>query len=83
MAVNFDLHDKANPNQVAFFAEVMRAVAGMSKKRKFFYGGAVRGGKTSVCLALSFVFILIIKSYLKFFRVREDLNMLQLPIKMR
>lgn len=40
----------ANPKQYEFFIEVMKACAGLNQYRKFGYGGAIRGGKTFVCL---------------------------------
>lgn len=40
-----------NEKQAKFFRAVTSACAGASPKRYFFYGGGVRGGKTSVCLA--------------------------------
>jgi hypothetical protein len=46
--VTFDL--TKNPKQVEFFLEVMKACNGLNKYRKFGYGGAIRGGKTFVCL---------------------------------
>lgn len=39
-----------NPKQYQFFIEVMKACNGISPFRKFGYGGAIRGGKTYVCL---------------------------------
>lgn len=39
-----------NPKQYQFFIEVMKACAGLNQYRKFGYGGAIRGGKTFVCL---------------------------------
>lgn len=39
-----------NERQASFYDDVMRAVAGYIAKRFFFYGGAIRGGKTFVCL---------------------------------
>lgn len=39
-----------NPKQYEFFIEVMKACAGLSKYRKFVYGGAIRGGKTFISL---------------------------------
>jgi hypothetical protein len=39
-----------NPKQYQFFVEVMKACAGLNQYRKFGYGGAIRGGKTFVCL---------------------------------
>lgn len=54
----FDL--RINPKQQVFFNEVFSAIAGKSKNRYFFYGGAVRGGKTAVCLT---ILILLAKKY--------------------
>lgn len=39
-----------NPKQYEFFIEVMKACAGLNQYRKFGYGGAIRGGKTFICL---------------------------------
>ena len=39
-----------NAKQVAFLMAVLQAVQGKSSKRNFFIGGAVRGGKTFICL---------------------------------
>lgn len=39
-----------NEKQYQFFIEVMKACAGLNQYRKFGYGGAIRGGKTFVCL---------------------------------
>lgn len=58
--VVFDL--TRNTKQRLFFEEVFKAVAGKSQNRYFFYGGAIRGGKTSVCLT---IFILLAKKYPK------------------
>lgn len=40
----------SNPKQFEFFLQVMKACNGLSPHRKFGYGGAIRGGKTYVCL---------------------------------
>jgi hypothetical protein len=48
--VTFDF--TKNKKQERFFNEVMYAVAGKSDLRYFFYGGAIRGGKTSVCITI-------------------------------
>jgi hypothetical protein len=42
--------DEINIPQCQFYDTVMKAVAGLNKHRFFFYGGAIRGGKTYVCL---------------------------------
>lgn len=39
-----------NPKQFEYYLEVMKACNGVSNKRKFAYGGAIRGGKTFVTL---------------------------------
>lgn len=44
-----------NVKQQAFFEQVMLAVAGKSLNRYFFYGGAIRGGKTAVCIATLYI----------------------------
>lgn len=41
-----------NQKQSDFFNEVFKAIAGQTKNRYFIYGGAIRGGKTFVCLAI-------------------------------
>jgi hypothetical protein len=40
-----------NPRQFDFFSEVLKGITGQSEKRHFFYGGAIRGGKSFVCAA--------------------------------
>jgi len=40
------------PKQELFIKEVFKTIDGNSKKKEFYYGGAVRGGKTFVCLAI-------------------------------
>lgn len=49
-AVIFDLN--ANIKQRTFFEEVWKAVHEDSPYRYFFFGGAIRGGKTSLCLTI-------------------------------
>lgn len=56
--VVFDL--TRNEKQQTFFDKVMMAVAGKSDYRYHFIGGAVRGGKTSICLTL---LILLCKAF--------------------
>ena len=51
---------RKNEKQRTFFYEVLKAIQGNSLNRYFFYGGAVRGGKTSVCLI---IFIFLAKKY--------------------
>lgn len=41
-----------NPKQSQFFNDVVAAAHGLNPYRYFFYGGAIRGGKTYVCLTL-------------------------------
>lgn len=41
-----------NPKQRQFFNEVMKAANFKSDNRHFFFGGAIRGGKTSACLVI-------------------------------
>lgn len=45
-----------NEKQQIFLREVLKAVAGKSPYRYFFYGGAIRGGKTAVCLAADILY---------------------------
>ena len=45
---------KVNIPQCSFYDRVMNAVLGKVSERFFFYGGAIRGGKTYVCL---FIFV--------------------------
>ena len=70
----FDL--TRNENQKRFADEVFRAAAGMSDKRFFAYGGAVRGGKTSVVL---FLLMMLAKRYAesRWHIVRKDLPVLK------
>lgn len=39
-----------NPKQYEYFIEVNKAIAGLTPYRKFWYGGAIRGGKTFITL---------------------------------
>jgi len=41
---------EVNEKQVIFYDKVMNAVQGKNKIRQFYFGGAIRGGKTFVCL---------------------------------
>lgn len=41
---------RVNVPQCTFYDEVMKAILGYILNRFFFYGGAIRGGKTYVCL---------------------------------
>lgn len=41
-----------NPKQHKYFIEVCKAINGITNKRYFAYGGAIRGGKTFVSLAI-------------------------------
>lgn len=43
---------RINPKQSQFFNDVIAAAWGKNPYRYFFYGGAIRGGKTFVCLSL-------------------------------
>lgn len=43
---------QVNERQCEFYDEVMKAVARLTGKRYFAYGGAIRGGKTYVCLKI-------------------------------
>lgn len=56
--VTFDF--TKNEKQREFLNAVMAAVAGLSPFRYFFYGGAIRGGKTSVCVV---IFWMLAKKY--------------------
>lgn len=49
-----------NPKQYEFFIEVVKACNGLTNKRKFAYGGAIRGGKTYVIL---FILTYLCKRY--------------------
>lgn len=42
-----------NKKQDKFHDDVMRAIARQNDYKYFFYGGAIRGGKTSVCLVIA------------------------------
>jgi PBSX family phage terminase large subunit len=50
-----------NPNQAKFIAEALRAFVRKSPYRYFFFGGAIRGGKTTACLALCIMYALKFK----------------------
>jgi hypothetical protein len=50
MSTVFDL--TKNKKQTEFWNECWSTVAGNSDKRLMFYGGGIRGGKTSVCLTV-------------------------------
>lgn len=45
-----------NPRQWEYFSDVLKGVTGQSEKRHFFYGGAIRGGKSFVSAALLLAF---------------------------
>lgn len=66
----------ANPKQYQFFIEIMKACAGLNNFRKFAYGGAIRGGKTFVCLG---ALIRLANKYegSKWHIIREDFPVLQ------
>ncbi len=66
---NIDL--TKNEKQITFFNEVMMRVAGKSSKIAFFYGGAIRGGKTFVQM---FILLILCKLYpgSKWYIVRES-----------
>jgi phage terminase large subunit len=49
-----------NPKQYEYFIEVVKSCQGYNQKRKFAYGGAIRGGKTFVTL---FILIWLCKKY--------------------
>lgn len=55
------MFDFKNPNQAQFYDDVMQAVLGVPgfDWRYFFYGGAIRGGKTFVCLFIFYRLALI------------------------
>jgi hypothetical protein len=53
---------EVNDKQVEFYNKVMEAVQGLNKIRQFFFGGAIRGGKTFVCL---FIFYCLAKLFPK------------------
>lgn len=50
MIANTAIDLSKNPKQFEFFLQVMKSCAGLNSYRKFGYGGAIRGGKTFVCL---------------------------------
>lgn len=56
------IFDFNNKKQAHFFDTVMLAVAKINSLRYFFYGGAIRGGKTFVCL---YIFIKLAKMFPK------------------
>jgi len=43
---------RANPKQWVYFCKVIEALLGHNEYRNFFYGGAIRGGKTYVSAAI-------------------------------
>ena len=43
---------QANPKQWQFYCKALEAIHGLNDYRYFFYGGAIRGGKTFVCATL-------------------------------
>jgi hypothetical protein len=53
---------EVNEKQVLFYNKVMNAILGNSIIRQFFFGGAIRGGKTFVCL---FIFYCLAKLFPK------------------
>lgn len=65
-----------NEKQYQFFIEIMKACAGYNQFRKFGYGGAIRGGKTFVCLGS---LIRLANKYegSKWHIIREDFPVLQ------
>lgn len=65
-----------NPKQYDYFLEVVKACNGVTKKRKFAYGGAIRGGKTWITL---FILTWLCKMYpnSKWYVIREDFPVLQ------
>lgn len=65
-----------NPKQFDYWIEVVKACNGDSQKRKFCYGGAIRGGKTFVTL---FILLYLCKRYpgSKWVVIRESFPALQ------
>lgn len=65
-----------NPKQFDYFVEVVKACNGITNFRKFIYGGAIRGGKTFVTLA---ILIYLSNRYLgsKWHIIRDDFPNLQ------
>ena len=65
-----------NPKQFDYFVEVVKACNGLTQFRKFVYGGAIRGGKTFVTLA---ILIYLCNRYFgsKWHVVRDDFPNLQ------
>jgi len=65
-----------NPKQWDYFIEVVKACNGLTNKRKFCYGGAIRGGKTYVTL---FILAYLCKRYpgSKWVAIRESFPALQ------
>lgn len=71
---NIDL--SANPKQAEYFYSVMSAISGTSACRYFAYGGAIRGGKTYVTLA---ILVLLAAKYKKsrWHVIRQDMPVLE------
>jgi hypothetical protein len=65
-----------NIKQTEFFDLVMYAIAGLNNYRRFYYGGAIRGGKTYVCL---FILVTLARLYPKsrWHIIREDFPALE------
>lgn len=65
-----------NPKQFEYFAEVVKSCNGLTAKRKFSYGGAIRGGKSWITL---FILTYLCKRYQgsKWYVIRADFTVLQ------
>lgn len=61
-----------NPRQGEYFNEVMAAAIGTTSRRFFCYGGAIRGGKTAVTLAI-LIFLCRMFPRSRWHIVRDDL----------
>ena len=73
--INVDLD--RNENQSRFFLEVMAAITGKSPNRFLGIGGAVRGGKTFVCLAAWAIFAARMYPGSRWHIIRKDMPTLQ------
>lgn len=82
MIANVDISNEKNPKQVIFFTKVLSECEPKLRQgyKYFFYGGAVRGGKTFVSLA---ILVILAKKYpnSRWHIVRNDLpNLLKTTI---
>src|SRR6187399_2371340 len=65
-----------NPKQYDYFIELVKACNGLTKYRKFLFGGAIRGGKTYVTL-WDLIYLANRYEGSKWHTIREDFPVLQ------